>query len=360
MIIRTSKYTMAALETKLESYEKEIKQLQKALEKSDRLIAELELKQNAASTATSTVYQTSSNSSPPSSQSYKNTTTRQVLDKNVKFADSTTLHNGYNSNRFYGSPSKTKSPAVPMCRQNGHSVNKIRSFNDRFNQEFESVSQPSSCFASSSSHIGTMSTATSTSGSTTQNLLFSPMKRLRLDDGLANGDLVSSELMIEEHNYSKSNFKTERGVNNNNNGSNEFIDCIELLNQAEKKVQNRVTNHVESASSATFSSSSNELCSSSGVSNNSSSMATVSNTHLASGSSISVMNKRPPIKKSPSYDQNLAYIEQRRRSEQQELNRRPLSHHQHVNIPPGCRFNRPISSSLSRSRSVDTPAGFKS
>jgi hypothetical protein len=41
----TSKYTVAALETKLESYEKEIKQLQKALEKSDKYIADLELKQ---------------------------------------------------------------------------------------------------------------------------------------------------------------------------------------------------------------------------------------------------------------------------------------------------------------------------
>ena len=41
---RTSKYTMAALETKLESYEKEVKQLQKALDKSDKYIADLEQK----------------------------------------------------------------------------------------------------------------------------------------------------------------------------------------------------------------------------------------------------------------------------------------------------------------------------
>ena len=38
----SSKYAVAALETKVESYEKEVKQLQKALEKSDKYIAELE------------------------------------------------------------------------------------------------------------------------------------------------------------------------------------------------------------------------------------------------------------------------------------------------------------------------------
>ncbi len=38
----SNRYTVAALETKIESYEKEIKQLQKALDKSDRYIADLE------------------------------------------------------------------------------------------------------------------------------------------------------------------------------------------------------------------------------------------------------------------------------------------------------------------------------
>lgn len=46
----SSKYAVAALETKVESYEKEVKQLQKALEKSDKYIAELERSDQVKST----------------------------------------------------------------------------------------------------------------------------------------------------------------------------------------------------------------------------------------------------------------------------------------------------------------------
>jgi hypothetical protein len=296
---------MAALESKLETYEKEIKQLQKALENSDKLIAELELR--SSSNNQNNDAPASSNSSSFTSSSFNDFSRFQNLNKNlltnnhinnnasiktesknVKFSEkldtvhhltsppgkshsSENLRHLSNSatkqviishNKFYGSPSKTPDHSKNSGNSTAQSVPAILSFSERMKKNSMNsnavTSQPSSLNDFESS-LSAGSNAQNhpllansiqtqyqqqTQATPSQQFLFSPMKRLRLDDGLKTGDGIGP-FKNRDHDYvltsSNSGGAGDVGANINikNSTANEFIDCIELLNQAEKKVQNR-------------------------------------------------------------------------------------------------------------------------
>lgn len=163
---------MAALETKIESYEKEIKQLQKALDKSDRYIADLESKrdhrdkenkQGETFTSNSLNLMPTSTSFHPGYSYYDNkhaktaglnTSLKFIKGDNqtfknelkiVKFSEKvdkysqpiasppssltlTPKKNVISNDKFYGSPSKTPVQAQPTTSNNTQSV---ISFTDR-------------------------------------------------------------------------------------------------------------------------------------------------------------------------------------------------------------------------------------
>jgi hypothetical protein len=111
---------VAALESKLESYEKEVKQLQKALEKSDKYIAELESKQRDKENGRSG---TSSSSSSNSSLKLEN----GVLKENSisSFSNLTSSSNNviYNSNsnmNYEAVSSSSHAPAINHTSSNNN------------------------------------------------------------------------------------------------------------------------------------------------------------------------------------------------------------------------------------------------
>ena len=321
---------MAALESKLETYEKEIKQLQKALEKSDKLIADLELHQqqqqqhhssskdsfsnnpyiqhtNSIINKTLTSAHTEFNKLSSGVKSAKTPVNSPIVPcmkqnvkndtKNVKFSEkidtitSPMKQNVISNNKFYGSPSKTPTSAAQSHHHrtvaNGSS---IMSFSERMKKnnslhatintsnansayELDSASNliSSSTFSNTNSQHQPDQPA-STSQLASQQFLFSPLKRLRLDDGLTSGDdmfnanyLTEQDMATEtsmkpaiaypatpySYNFKPQTNKQAAGENGDyknvcvesksSNGAvtAEFIDCIDLLNQAEKKVQNR-------------------------------------------------------------------------------------------------------------------------
>ena len=401
---------MAALETKLEGHEKEIKQLQKALEKSDRYIAELESKQkencliskttnnrsppsgvykenntSLISSSTSNIGYSNENQTSPThkTSSHRTTTTSQMKYikgdnqtfkndlKIVKFSEKidhiptsnnstftsppSNIANGVNSasssltkqvvisnDKFYGSPSKTVLSSSSTAIINTPNSYTVMSFSERLKKNaFNSTTNVSSeleapsplsqsliagsnqstqnLFTNSSetqSYYNTKSSTIAPNNASNQNnhsFLFSPMKRLRLDEFSLekpsfNGEDTMNNTHLNETSNMDSNFsKPTTPPNNNNNYRNgspsfdpeskkslfktahsvtpynfnyksrlkngkeelidddydevseeitekkpesfanmdnstsEFIDCMELLNKAEKKVQNRHT-----------------------------------------------------------------------------------------------------------------------
>lgn len=382
----SSKYTLAAMESKLEGYEKEVKQLQKALEKSDKYIAELEskqrdkenggygttkeniLKENSISsfsnltsssnniyTSTSTLNfnnndstnnkgSTNNSSSPQSPMKFikgDNQTFKSDL-KIVKFSEkidtiqlpcspsSSTLsmvtsppqqhhHNkqtvSISNDKFYGSPSKLNTASSSVSSG-------VMSFSERMKKNalhFDSNNTENSTSSVSLSQDVHHQPITASSS---HQFLFSPMKRLRLDEQcgidlsakqnsnyyhndtnfnltqdspVRNSDLdckkslkfksaspnstpVSSlpiphsatpynfnytnksiDYLDEDHSsYTNCNNKLSDKVAKTTPTTTEFIDCIELLNKAEKKVQNRQVSPKISPTSINSSSSSND------------------------------------------------------------------------------------------------------
>jgi hypothetical protein len=360
-LFRSSRYTMAALESKLENYEREIKQLQRALEKSDKYIAELETKQkekdtregkinrnffkennnasnnfissstssssSAASSSASTGFNSRTNinqtcethtklqsvravSASPMQNRYasKSENTSKADSKIVKFSEkidtipnpllnsppsSTSLMNNkpaiISNDRFYGSPSKAMSASTST-------IPTVMSFSDRlkknaFNLSYD-LEAPSPLSQSLNANQTTSATLyDSQSNPNANQFLFSPMKRLRLDEftlerpsfndeealnntnrenhaPISHASSMSfddrnvtppkstlNQLKLTPFNYNyqskldkEINFVDSHEESDNrhfetssmmNNSTSEFIDCIELLNQAEKKVQNR-------------------------------------------------------------------------------------------------------------------------
>lgn len=216
----SSRYTVAALESKLDSYEKEVKQLQKALEKSDKYIADLEgrLKIDGGhsqsmgssmltSTEPQTILQNANNSSIANQSSCfsvsnpKNHSTKASDSKTVKFADkidtipashspikqSSTSSSSNRvilipNERFYGSPSKTPTSAHKSAGSSISNVH-ISSFADRMKKNaMTSATEPQNLHDSESNRQTTQQPQTTPPSCAAQSFLFSPMKRLRLDE----------------------------------------------------------------------------------------------------------------------------------------------------------------------------------
>ncbi len=364
---RSSKYTLAALESKVESYEKEIKQLQKALDKSDKYIAELESKQrdkengcnstsNCLNNGVSSVLKENSigsfsNLTSSSNNIYTSTSTlnfnlaektpaNHTLPINtpqspmkfikgdnqtfksdlkiVKFSEkidtiplssassstltmtSPTSHHSHHkaqtvisNDKFYGSPSK-------LNNNNSGSVG-VSSFSERLkkNSSYD-LETPILHQDMHQHHHSHNFNANITNQQSSHQFLFSPMKRLRLDEvnnatneKSSHQNPISDDSPVEvrktlsfkptsplstptcssmphhptpfNHNY-----KSKLKLMDDNNDSqrlkssdqstttSEFIDCIELLNKAEQKVQNRqISPKISPTSVSSYSSSAN-------------------------------------------------------------------------------------------------------
>jgi hypothetical protein len=240
-ILSTSRYSVAALESKLETYEKEIKQLQKALEKSDKYTVELENQLNGGRIQTIDEFK----APRPPNENLKfikgdNLTFKNEL-KVVKFADQPIKipekqanNESQNSsplkisnNKFYGSPVKTqKSSTTPQ----------ITSFTDRlkknlsFDLEVPSpLSQSLNLQSANATAINLDESKNNLNGN--ESYLFSPMKRLRLE-----------EFQLEKPNANESTMLNDTTLNDNNLNASitpEFNDCLQLLNEAESKIQSR-------------------------------------------------------------------------------------------------------------------------
>jgi hypothetical protein len=287
---RTSRYTVAALESKLENYEKEIKQLQKALEKRDNYINDLE----------------KTKKSPPKILNQSLTPPKQetLSTKSVKFVDSinnepvktiktskpeSTKHRSINQNiiftkptisndKFYGSPKKSVSSSAAA------SGNHILSFSDRLkkNMSFDlEIPSPNSTLNATVNNNGSSDNSNSKSSSLNELLavelntneyqkevikggtenkpfdyLFSPMKRLKLEES----ELLEKPSFIIDPNddsiQAAPSIKHNKQLNIT--VTPEFNDCLQLLNEAETKVQNRVPSNLSKNSLSPHSNSTNE------------------------------------------------------------------------------------------------------
>jgi hypothetical protein len=141
---------MAALESKLESYEKEIKRLHAALDHSDKYIADLESRSSSSSTSISTTFGAAATqkenltinndlvtdskpkmtidlvTSPPPSSTSSSSSSIPLGNSTKKI--------GIGNDRFYGSPSKN-SPNKYMTIS--APVRKITPFGDRIKKTLE-------------------------------------------------------------------------------------------------------------------------------------------------------------------------------------------------------------------------------
>lgn len=321
------------METKLENYEKEIKQLQKALEKSDKYIQELESQYCNKKPTSSPTSVASYQKILDESKSIKNDSNNIMFKneiKNVKFADNTesnaknvssnhsndmlasssasassstsntSVKQGIITNdKFYGSPKKTTSRSSSSSRNiiltpNKSQFKQVSSFNERlkknlsFDLEVPSpLTQSLNCTAASivntlKSECDTSKTngnssesykellnepksqppSNNYSTSNQHDFLFSPMKRLRLDEfqlekpsfsvvfddtvtvgntgdagssNDSNGDIKNEKIETQ----SKSEVRSHISKDLNASLTPEFTDCLQLLNEAESKIQNR-------------------------------------------------------------------------------------------------------------------------
>ena len=245
---------MAALEAKLECYEKEVKQFQKALEKSDKYILDLEqkIRDKSASKNTSLILKENAQYNTFNSQHFAITNENASVsksslnfakltessNKNVKFSDPISSISPISSNsnilspsqpgmpmnkqvvitkdNFYGSPSKSNSNA------SGNNSRPIISFADRLkknsvNQEATQIIQK----PVAETTVPLPPVQSSSNNLNPQSFLFSPMKRLRLDEFV----------------FEKPSFTAEDTMNNTTLNTN-----MPDLNQTPQSPPNHVTN----------------------------------------------------------------------------------------------------------------------
>lgn len=268
----SNKYTMAAMETKLESYEKEVKQLQKALEKSDRYINELEGKTN----------QNQKENQNNGNNNYNSESFLANNQKSVKFSDKLeTTHNlgsvpksppnqainkqiTITKDNFYGSPSKKSPCKTPNKNALSAAPAKISSFSDRMKfggqqkdlfssddtTSLNSMRPQQQQHGQSSQNILLADSVPAPQPSNANSFLFSPMKRLRLDEvHLERPDEMTTTQLnsTASSSHTQDSLTTPPKIVNKSpprqmkqpQADDEFNDCLKLLNQAEQKVQNR-------------------------------------------------------------------------------------------------------------------------
>ncbi|CAF0731671.1 unnamed protein product [Brachionus calyciflorus] len=272
-----NKYTITSLESKIENYDKEIKHLKKALEKSEKHIADLEFKNdlkhkenrlnrhlseetftsNSLNVMPSTSSYSSSSSSaftyvkPSNNNSSSTPSSNKIIKpepqiiskndlKNLKFSSKIDRHSSINSNSprknlmSYGSPRKTTVHINQNDRlkKNNFNYTNVTSSNNFDLDNSNHLSQ--SMLTMNPNHTNNLLLSNSSNSLTNQsvvtnNLLNSSMKRFQIEE--INLEKPESEREEEE--------KKKFGVDNLNGPTSEFIDCMEILNRAEKKVQNR-------------------------------------------------------------------------------------------------------------------------
>ena len=169
-----------------------------------------------------------------------------VSKNNIIFTKPPSISN----DKFYGSPKKS----LPIQSSTGH----IKSFSDRLkknlsfdletpslnstlnvtaqNGSSESSSQTSSNNELLSDSNGISASQNIIQNSHQQDYLFSPMKRLRLEES----QLEKPSFIMDPHDLSIQVEKAIMSQQLNITVTPEFNDCLQLLNEAESKVHNRV------------------------------------------------------------------------------------------------------------------------
>lgn len=246
---------MAAMESKIENFEKEIKRLQKALEKSDKYIAELESikdlngKENKTSFA-----KPDSNSYPPPLNFKKPICPNQEIceQKSPQNGPASATKNIISKNNFYGSPSKTPTRQAHVTQS---SIPSISSFGERlkknlFNTPAPSFSSnlnlisnnPSFIVSSSQSAVATNSNQIASQN----NLLFSPMKRLRLEE---NSNQMIQNLSNQETILPGSHNNTSLSTEQNDYppSSSSFLNTVNIINESMQLIEDQMIQHVNTA-----------------------------------------------------------------------------------------------------------------
>ena len=216
----TSKYTVAALESRVESFEKETRRLQKALANSDKYVAELEVKlrENGIEFSSMSQYDSAEEApvlaslpplaAAPSGESRQNKTPksnhcsgniRQNLTSPAKtYSNSRVVL--IPNDRFYRSPSKSLTKESSNC-----ATPTVSSFVDRFKKaatnltEAEQQQHQQLNQQQTTSNVNQQITPPSSVAPSTVHL-FSPMKRLRLDEM----SLVNTNENLSPHRLSES------------------------------------------------------------------------------------------------------------------------------------------------------------
>lgn len=243
---------MAAMECKIESFEKEIKRLQKALEKSDKYIAELEaIKDLTNGKENETSFPKPEPISNVSSFNFikPNSSNEEILEQKPLLNDPPSAKkNIISKNNFYGSPSKTPTRQTHVTQS---SIPNISSFGERlkknlfntpapaFSSNLNLVSNNSSLIISSSqSAVESSSNQIASQNS----LLFSPMKRLRLEE---NSNQMIQNLNNHEAVLPISNTNSFQSTEQNDlPSSSSFLNTVSIINQSMQLIEDQMIQHV--------------------------------------------------------------------------------------------------------------------
>jgi hypothetical protein len=248
---RSNRHTIASLEAKIESYEKEIKQLQIALDRSDKYISDLEQQNRSKIDEKKHLSLNDSKNSFCSNSSKTKTGQIENIHKNdskiVKFSEkiekiipSNTCEKNYSANSLFVSSSAQQFNNSKSCSVYG-SPSKTNQAQCKMNKsiDFEAPSLSQSLLTSEKS-LNTDEKWSSYSPKSNK----SKSDDFSLEKPSFNEDeksLKYSKKKNNQYDNDDDDEVTEKSQEKFSNSSTlEFKDCLKLLNQAEKKVQSRI------------------------------------------------------------------------------------------------------------------------
>ena len=243
---RSNRHTISSLEAKIESYEKEIKQLQIALDRSDKYISDLEQQKRCKIDEKKHLSLNDSKNSFCSNSSKIKTGQIENIHKNVKFSEkidkiipSNTCEKNYSSNSLFVSSSAQQFNNSKSCSVN-ESPSKTNQAKCKMNKsiDFEAPS-PSQSLLTCEKSLNTDEKWSSYSPKNNK----SKSDDFSLEKPSFNEDEKSLKYSKKKNNQydNDDDAVTEKSQEKFSNSSTlEFNDCLKLLNQAEKKVQSRI------------------------------------------------------------------------------------------------------------------------
>lgn len=233
------------MQSKIQNYEKEIRFLKKSLEKSEKYTSSIQTIRNKENKPNETLLSNSSSAfsfvKPSSLTSSLNSAIKPKTDSNfvnkndlksVKFSERIDkFPSGLNSSDYSNSPKYPASTNNQIFSNNAKLKKNINPNSNTNNYEFDGSNQFSQSMvimgnSQPSSFLSSNSSSSFTNQIQNQNFVYSTLRKCRKDEiGFERPDETTSD---KSNNFENLNISTS-----------EFKDCIEILNRAEKNVQNR-------------------------------------------------------------------------------------------------------------------------